>query len=149
MNKNDRIEHLVERFLDGRTTNAEEQELYAWFRSSGVPEGWEYLRDMFAWYEAGMPDAAQPKTQLTRSMSLRRVVRWVASVAAVVVVALSVWFSVGASSRQKALYDDSYIVENGIRYDNIDDIGGDIEAMMHRAEEIESMANELLAWADM
>lgn len=50
------IETLVERFLEGRTTSSEERELYAWFASADVPEGWHDLKAMFAWYSDGMPE---------------------------------------------------------------------------------------------
>ena len=148
MNQIDRIEILVEKFLEGRTTNAEEKVLYAWFRSNDIPKDWEYMREMFAWYEDGMPERAPQQTKSAISMFLRRVVRWASSIAAAVIVGIVVWININASSNDYA-YDEVFIVENGIRYDNINDIAGDIEAMMNRAEDIESLANELLAWAEL
>lgn len=50
------IETLVERFLEGRTTSSEERELYAWFASADVPDEWNDLKAMFAWYSEGMPE---------------------------------------------------------------------------------------------
>ena len=147
MDKLHYIESLVDRFLEGRTTNAEERELYAWFRSNDVPEEWEYLREMFAWYEEGMTESTMQITQPAKYVSLRRVVRWVGGVAAAVIIGIVAWLSVGTSS-SNSVYYEGYIVENGIRYDNIEDIEGDIEAMMNRADQIEDMANDLLAWAD-
>ena len=64
------------------------------------------------------------------------------------IVGIVVWININASSNDYA-YDEVLIVENGIRYDNINDIAGDIEAMMNRAEDIESQASELLAWAEL
>ena len=58
-----RIRQLVNRFLDGATTNAEEQTLYDYFAGEDIaPELMQY-RDMFRWYSAGMPEmnAKQPQ----------------------------------------------------------------------------------------
>ena len=45
-----RIRQLVNRFLDGATTNAEEQTLYDYFAGEDIaPELMQY-RDMFRWY---------------------------------------------------------------------------------------------------
>ena len=46
------------------------------------------------------------------------------------------------------IYEGSYIVEAGIRYDDIEVIEDDIEELFARAEAIELEANELIAWAD-
>lgn len=157
MTQRKHIEQLVEKFLDGRTTNAEERELYAWFRSNDVGEEWAELKAMFAWYEAGMPEQeAEHKPHLERRSprSERRglwiAVGAVAGVAASVVVALTVWLTFNNSQHNDlSIYAGSYIVDGGIRYDNISDIEKDIEEMLERAERIEQSADELIAWAQL
>lgn len=157
MTQRKHIEQLVEKFLDGRTTNAEERELYAWFRSNDVGEEWAELKAMFAWYEAGMPEQeAELKPHLERRSprSERRglwiAVGAVAGVAASVVVALTVWLTFNNSQHNDlSIYAGSYIVDGGIRYDNISDIENDIEEMLERAERIEQSADELIAWAQL
>ena len=155
MTQREHIEQLVEKFLDGRTTNAEERELYAWFRSNDVGEEWAELKAMFAWYEAGMPEQKAEETphiELRAPRAERRglwlAVGAVAGVAASVVVALTVWLTFDKNQDNGlSIYAGSYIVEGGVRYDNIEDIEGDIEAMLERAERIEQSADELIAWA--
>lgn len=157
MKSKEQIKLLVEKFLDGRTTNAEERELYAWFRSADVPEEWAELKAMFEWYDAGMPEQEaeqKPHLELRLPRSERRglwiAVGAVAGVAASVVVALTMWFAYGQTNDDSlSVYAGSYIVDNGIRYDDIDDIEGDIEDLLARADAIEESANELLAWAEM
>lgn len=157
MTQKEHIEQLVEKFLDGRTTNAEEHELYAWFRSNDVGEEWTELKAMFAWYEAGMPEEKEaeiPHIEPLRPRSERRglwlAVGAVAGVAASVVVALTVWLTFdNGSSNDLSIYAGSYIVDGGVRYDNINDIEGDIEALLERAELIEQSADELIAWAQL
>ena len=46
------------------------------------------------------------------------------------------------------IYEGSYIVEAGVRNDDIASIESEIEAMLKRAENYEQQANDLLAWAD-
>lgn len=157
MTQREHIEQLVEKFLDGRTTNAEERELYAWFRSNDVGEEWVELKAMFAWYEAGMPEQEakqKPQLELRASRPERRglwiAVGAVAGVAASLVVALTVWLTFDNSQHNDlSIYAGSYIVDGGVRYDNIEDIENDIEEMLERAERIEQSADELIAWAQL
>lgn len=150
MDKLHYIESLVEKFLEGRTTNAEERELYKWFATADVPDKWSDLKAMFAWYAEGMHDKAAPAKPKPH-MTIRR--RWwvaaataVAACAAVIVVLLPH----GNTEPQMRynIYEGSYIVEAGIRYDDIEVIEDDIEELFARAEAIELEANELIAWAD-
>ena len=144
-------ERLVDRFLEGRTTNAEEHVLFEWFATADVPDKWSDLKAMFAWSAEGMPDKAAPAKPKPR-MTLRR--RWsvaaataVAACAAVVVVLLP-HGTTEPQMRTYNKYEGSYIVEAGIRYDDIEVIEDDIEELFARAEAIELEANELIAWAD-
>lgn len=50
------IQTLIERFLEGETSNAEEQTLYRYFESGEVDPALEKYREMFKWYAAGMPE---------------------------------------------------------------------------------------------
>ena len=145
-NRDRDIAELVEKFLDGRTTNAEERELYVWFRTHEVPEEWEPLRRMFAWYEAGMPDesvkavadvrSARPQSRL---MPLRRWLQIAGGCAAALVIILLLFRGdndIDTLSRSTQVID---IVEVTPADDDL----------MYRADLIEQQAYELLAWADM
>lgn len=149
MSKDRYIRALVEKFLDGRTTNAEEQELYAWFATADVPDEWTDLKAMFAWYRKGMPEttslvesATKPKSRF--SLSLRRGVMAISTAVAVAVVAVLMW----PSSHKVNIYEGSYIIESGDYCDNIEYIQEDIEALLQRADDIERRSDELLALAE-
>lgn len=151
MDKLHYIESLVEKFLEGRTTNAEERELYKWFATADVPDEWSDLKAMFAWYAEGMPEQeapAQPKPRMT----LRR--RWwvaIATAAAACVAGVILLLpneTTAPATHTYNIYEGSYIVEAGVRYDDIKVIEDDIEELFARAELIELEANELIAWAD-
>jgi hypothetical protein len=158
MKSREQIADLVEKFLDGRTTNAEERELYAWFSSEDVPDEWSDLKAMFAWYDEGMPEPTQSqqavKPRSRRSMWLT--LGSVASVAASVALVITLMPSeiedhdiVPQSTPQEAnIYSGSYIIEQGVRNDDLAYIEGDIEELLERADNLEQHADELLAWAD-
>ena len=55
MKKEQEIQQLTERFLEGATSNAEEQTLYDYFAGEEVAESLKPYREMFRWYAAGMP----------------------------------------------------------------------------------------------
>lgn len=158
MKSRDQIAELVEKFLDGRTTNAEERELYAWFSTAEVPEEWSDLKAMFTWYEEGMPEQTQtkqaekPRSRRSMWLSLGSVAGIAASVALIITLMPSdiddyVDLS-HPTPNQVNMYEGSYIVEQGVRTDDLAYIEGDIEELLERADNLEQRADELLAWAD-
>lgn len=146
MNHDRYIADLVEKFLDGRTTNSEERELYVWFRTHDVPEEWAPLKSMFAWYEAGMPEEGvveeehRPIVSRSRVVPLRRWLQLAGGCAALLAIVMFLFredtFG-GDAQKQGSDADDSTIVAT------VDD------DLMHRADLIEQQAYELLAWAEM
>lgn len=141
------IKALVDKFLDGRTTLAEERELYDYFASDDVPQEWHKLQAMFAWYGEGMPEDRLPKLtpQPRRSHRSLRTKWWVATASIAAAIALMVWL---APERSVDIYEGSYVIEGGVYCDNIDDIKEDVETLLMRADDIERRADELLALAD-
>lgn len=75
------IETLLSRFLDGTSTLDEERTLARYFRTEDVPGEWEAYKDMFAWFDQGMPEP----TAAPAPARLHLLRRW-AAVAAVVAV---------------------------------------------------------------
>ncbi len=75
-----KIRTLVERFFDGETSLAEEQELYSLFREGNVPEDLLQYRELFAGFE----DIRLPQQKPTR-----RKWGWIASIAASIVVLIA------------------------------------------------------------
>lgn len=156
MKTREEIAILVEKFLDGKTTNQEEQMLYDWFSANDVSEEWQPLKEMFAWYADGMPEKQielseeiQPQKRGVSLHRPRRVIRWISvgvSIAAMVAVVLIA--TLRPRQSEFNIYEGSYIVEAGVRNDDIASIESEIEAMLKRAENYEQQANDLLAWAD-
>ena len=151
MDKLHYIESLIEKFLEGRTTNAEERELYAWFATADVPKEWSDLKAMFAWYAEGMPEqkaTAQPKPRIMLRHRWWVAATTAAAACAAIVVILFPSRQTDSSKHSYNIYEGSYIVEAGVCYDDIEVIEDDIEDLFARAELIELEANELIAWAD-
>lgn len=160
MREHKHIYDLVEKFLEGRTSNAEERELYAWFRENEVPAEWQELKAMFEWYEAGMPEINNahsgqlseqptPVTQHTATSRPRRRVRmWLtgAAITAAASIAALLWLTPTPPTID--IYEGSYIIEAGVMCDNSESIRQDIEELLMRADEIERHADSLLALAD-
>ena len=160
MREHKHIYDLVEKFLEGRTSNAEERELYAWFRENEVPAEWQELKAMFEWYEEGMPEinnahsdqlSEQPThdTQhTTTSLPRRRVRMWLtgAAITAAASIAALLWLT--PTTPTIDIYEGSYIIEAGVMCDNSEYIRQDIEELLMRADEIERHANSILALAD-
>ena len=156
MKTREEIAILVEKFLDGKTTNQEEQMLYDWFSANDVSKEWQPLKEMFAWYADGMPEEQielseelQPQKRGVSLHRPRRVIRWISvgvGIAAVVAVVLIA--TLRPRQSEFNIYEGSYIVEAGVRNDDIASIESEIEAMLKRAENYEQQANDLLAWAD-
>ena len=160
MREHKHIYDLVDKFLEGRTSNAEERELYAWFRENEVPAEWQELKAMFEWYEAGMPEINNahsgqlseqptPITQHTATSRPRRRVRmWLtgAAITAAASIAALLWLTPTPPTID--IYEGSYIIEAGVMCDNSESIRQDIEELLMRADEIERHADSLLALAD-
>lgn len=152
MNNQRHIEQLIQKFLDGRTTNAEEQELYRWFSETDVPQEWAELKAMFAWYSAGMPESEIEESvpaATRRPRTMRWAIGWSIAAAIAVAVGISLWPTKESTPPEINIYEGSYIVNSGIRYDDIAYIEEDIEQLLAKADEIERHADELLAWAEM
>lgn len=143
----DDIKQLVERFLEGRTTNAEEHELYEWFATADVPEEWRDLKSMFRWYAAGMPADSDDTLQHENHKIGKQWIGWVVGVAAMVAIAVLIFRDYDTKT-EIDIYEGSFIVAEGVRYDDTAYIEQEIEAVLLRADELERKADALLVWAD-
>ena len=160
MREHKHIYDLVEKFLEGRTSNAEERELYAWFRENEAPAEWQELRAMFEWYEEGMPEINNahsgqlseqptPVTQHTATSRPRRRVRmWLTGAALTAAASIAALLWLTPTPPAIDIYEGSYIIEAGVMCDNSESIRQDIEELLMRADEIERHADSILALAD-
>lgn len=90
----DTIKELLDRFMDGKTTIAEERQLADWFRTAIVPEEWIAYKDMFAYFDAGMPADEPQQTVEPEGTAVRRkaLLWWAAAVAVVALLcSVAVW----------------------------------------------------------
>ena len=133
---NRNIEEYIHRFMEGETTNAEEQAIYRFFHTEKVPEHLKSYTDMFAWYEEGMPEEKIP-------MEL-----WRTGIAAMLVIGigLGIILSFGDSSNEEwSCYDGSYVEVNGKRITDVKKIMPIILETLAEAEAIEKSIEERLA----
>ncbi len=126
------IEQYIARFLDGETTNAEEQAIYRFFRMEEVPEHLRAYAPMFAWYEGGMQGEPQP---VSASVPAKRkplfaripMAVWSAGIAAMLVVTLGLGLLLSSDSGEALpegweCYEGSYIIVNGKRITDLKQI---------------------------
>ena len=134
------IEEYIRRFMEGETTNAEEQAIYRFFRAEEVPEHLKPYTEMFTWYEEGMPEEelSKPKTQpLWKRIPLEI---WSTGIAAMLVVGigLGIVLSFGDNQHEDwSCYEGSYVEVDGKRITDIETILPIILETLKGAEEIE------------
>ena len=134
------IEEYIHRFMEGETTNAEEQAIYRFFRTEEVPKHLKPYTEMFAWYEEGMPEEelSKPKTQpLWKHIPLEI---WSTGIAAMLVVGigLGIVLSFGDNQHEDwSCYEGSYVEVDGKRITDIETILPIILETLKGAEEIE------------
>ena len=147
-NKN--IEEYIQRFMEGETTNAEEQAIYRFFHTNEVPEHLKPYTDMFAWYEEGMPEEKIPKPK-TRPLWKRIPLElWSMGIAAMLVIGigLGIVLSFGDSTNEEwSCYEGSYVEVNGKRITDVEAIMPIILETLAEAEEIEKGIEKRLAEA--
>lgn len=166
MDKRDYIAQLIDRFFDGSTSPAEEQEIYRWYGEVADAGDLERYRAMFGWYEE-LPRRAEAAVAVEKPVRRRSFVRRYAAaagVAALVAFAVCLVFVAGrqhseAMDQLYAQYKGSYVVEDGRR---ITDIGkiysrlqeaeafadsldsmGEVSAETYESEAIESMLSQI------
>lgn len=134
------IEEYIHRFMEGETTNAEEQAIYRFFRTEEVPKHLKPYTEMFAWYEEGMPEEelSKPKAQpLWKRIPLEI---WSTGIAAMLVIGigLGIVLSFGDNQHEDwSCYEGSYVEVDGKRITDIETILPIILETLKGAEEIE------------
>ena len=134
------IEEYIHRFMEGETTNAEEQAIYRFFRTEEVPEHLKSYTEMFAWYEDGMPEkvSSQPASKpLWKRLPLEI---WSMGIAAMLVIGIGLGIVLSFGNNQHedwSCYEGSYVEVNGKRISDIKTILPIILETLKGAEEIE------------
>lgn len=143
------IEDYIDRFLEGETTNAEEQAIYRFFRTGDVPPHLKEYAPMFAWYEEGMqgePGVLQPDRK-ERFYQRIPIAVWSAGIAAMIVVALGLGLIFYSENRavggsEWACYEGSYVEVGGKRISDVEQIMPYIIETLDKAEQVEKLAQE-------
>ncbi|WP_080905141.1 hypothetical protein [Parabacteroides sp. Marseille-P3160] len=120
MQSNDcqQIEKLLERFFEGETSNAEEQELYKFFARKNLPEYWKPYRPLFDYFETGI---ACETTGMGKVKPVRKIFSAQYYLIAGLVIAASLLLILVLNNRGEMKSDDfnpyagSYRVRNGVR----------------------------------
>ncbi len=127
---NENVRDLMDRFMAGETTCAQEQMLYEYFSRKELPKEMEQYRTMMQWYAAGMPDDISSITSHRRGVMSH--LRWwhYASIAASLMV-LSMMCAKFIDSQSQpqeyAIYEGSYIVRDGVKITDLDIIMPEIK----------------------
>lgn len=83
------IKKLTERFMAGLTSVEEEEMLAEYFRSHDVSDEWKACKEMFAWFDKGMPlEAEKPVRRADRR---HKIIAFAAAAAAIAVILTIVW----------------------------------------------------------
>ena len=144
------IEEYIHRFMEGETTNAEEQAIYRFFRTEEVPEHLKSYTEMFAWYEDGMPQkvSSQPASKpLWKRLPLEI---WSMGIAAMLVIGIGLGIVLSFGNNQHedwSCYEGSYVEVNGKRISDIKTIMPIILETLANAEAIEKDVEKRLAEA--
>ena len=103
-NEKEHISNLLERFMSGESTLAEEELLSRYFATHEVDAEWEPYKQMFAYFDSGMADEAQPAAAKEAEQAPQPNVvrlRWLRVAAAAVVallLATGLWHLFGGSN---------------------------------------------------
>ena len=141
------IQKLIDLFFEGKTSNAEEKELYLFFTQQSVlPKQFEPYRELFSFFGSGIADADEADTSEAsekkhKIVSFRKMAWTALSVAAAILLV----FVIGTQIQKKDNdnfnpYEGSYMVKNGVRYDLSEDEARLIE---QKAIKNEKMAHNM------
>jgi uncharacterized membrane protein YvbJ len=135
------IEELMDRFFEGRTSNEEERELYAFFSHEDIPEHLQKFKPVFAYFETGIDkEFNQPEiVQTTRFQPNKKNILLWAGVAASLLILVSIRFFSVTNIQDFDPYEGSYIIRNGVKITDPEIVRPEIEktwqmAMLQQAE---------------
>lgn len=140
------IEQLLERFFDGQTSNAEEQELYSFFNSPAVPEALKPYQPVFGYFETGIKEELNEKDtngkHFLRKLSLKKWL-WIGACAAASILFFLVYSYHTDRPDTFNPYEGSYIVRNGIRITDMEQIMPELESTVRETERSQRRAQQI------
>lgn len=135
---------LMEKFLDGATSIAEEQQLYRYFDGGEVAPVLRQYRPMMQWYVSLSPESdkmaagGHPAKRVSR---FRRIATIAASVAVLIAIGFTVLTPHDHLDDEYLAYSGSYMIVDGVKTTDIKRILPQIK----RAEQIADSVNRLIA----
>lgn len=132
------IENLLERFFEGETTNAEEQELYAFFARPELPEHLKNYRPVFGYFETGIAgemEERQKTSKAARRISFFKRGLWMGmAVAASLLLFLFLNKGEGIGEDDFNPYAGSYIIRNGVKTEIPEAVARELDEVIRQAE---------------
>lgn len=132
------IEHFLDRFFDGETSNAEEQELYAFFARPDLPEHLKAYRPVFGYFETGiareMEEEPEKKT-LPRKVPFWKKGWWIGiAVAASLLLLLLLNKEEEVRNENFNPYAGSYVIRNGVKTEIPEEVARELDKVIRNAE---------------
>ena len=153
-----RITELVECFFEGKTTQEEEQELYAFFSAKTVPEDLQQYQPVFQYFAGDLEKELQivPQKQISTHRKSKKRIAFIVSVAASVLIIVSVGLNVLFPDKNNSVtnpYEGSYIIRNGVKITDMKIVLPEIEAtlqcMLEYEREMDAIYQEFdINWDD-
>lgn len=132
-----KISYLIERFLNGETTLAEEQTLYDYFQGQEVDKELQTYQEMFRWYANGMPEDVLEKKTRPRKAIVKRM-RWTfigVAASLLILIGIGVW-NYQRLQEEYVIYEGSYIVRDGKKITDIKEILPELKATERKVAEM-------------
>ncbi len=104
MNREDKIEKLLEKYLEGKTQLKEEQILFEYFKSNNVKTEWQVYQEMFSYFEISKNEETQQDFKPKAKVALKSFYKYVA----ILLVCLAgAWFyNYQFNTKDLGTYDD-------------------------------------------
>lgn len=154
---NENVEQVINRFMEGETSNSEEAALYDFFQKDIVPERLKMYKPMFAYFAGGMREEDLPFSGEESGLSSAKIVaidslphddgkvhRWKRVVWPLVAGVAACFIGVTMFTRYEqrqdlySSYSGSYVIEHGRRLSDISSIMPKLRSVEAHAEAAES-----------
>lgn len=141
------IEDLLERFFEGKTSNAEEQQLYAFFGEQDMPSTFLPYKEMFGYFETGIIKECEESPELVLPVKTKRRIRalWLMAASVAASLLFLLFNTVGVKQTVSFNpYEGSYIVRNGVRITDMNEIEPVLKTTLQRIEQQQKRVEQLL-----
>lgn len=123
------VEEWLDRFLDGETSCSEEQELYQYFKRKSLPPEVAKYKEMIEWYELGLNTLSKQKKHSIHHLKRHHFLYIAASLIILFTIGWTITDSIINHNKKIDLYEGCYVIKNGERVKDIDEIIANVEQM--------------------